>query len=209
MPNPRTKRGRENPPPEPPLPKKRRRWLRATLAVSFIGIWLGGLGTWFATRESGEWGDFLVNMEFPKTGSALFSSQKASGNSDLTYFGDGKAELGDFSIKIYDSVTGTSLRSDFHLEGNTIFGDEEEFDQFMLSNRRKFREQITVAMRTCNMNELANPDLKLIEKKLASRVNRAMGRSLLKSVQITEHALYESANSVFIPIEETGSKRHR
>ena len=85
----------------------------------------------------------------------------------------------------------------------------EGFDKFMLSNRRLFREQITVAMRTCNVHDLADPDLKLIEKKLVSRVNRAMGRSVLKSVRITDHSLYESADNVFVPIEDTRSTSQR
>ena len=200
-----TKRNRGALPPKPPSPRKRRRWLRATLLISFIGLWLTGLGTWFVLREPDDWGSHLVNLEFSKAGSALFGSKKARGEAELTYFGDGKAELGDFSIKIYDPVTGASLKSDFHLEGNTVFDDKEGFDEFMLSNRRLFREQITVAMRTCNVNDLADPNLKLIEKKLVSRVNRAMGRSVLKSVRITDHSLYESANNVFVPIEETRS----
>ena len=92
------KRDRSNPSPEPSLAKKRRRWIRTTLLISFIGLWLAALGTWFSLREPGEWGNFLVNMEFSKAGSALFGSKKATGTSGLTYFGDGKAELGDFSI---------------------------------------------------------------------------------------------------------------
>jgi len=202
---PPTKRSRGNLPPQPPTPKKRRRWLRATLLISFIGLWLTVLGTWVALREPGKWQSFLADMEFSKAGSALFGSKKASGTSDLAYFGDGKAELGDFSIKIYDPITRTALRSDFHLEGNTVFDDQEKFDRFMQSNKLQFREQVTVAMRTCNVNDLANPDLKLLEKKLVSRVNRALGRNVLKSARITNHTLYESDNNVFIPVEGTES----
>ncbi len=205
MSNTPAKRSRGDLPPEPSSPKKRRRWLRTLLACSFIGLWLAALGTWFALRESGQWGDWLVDMEFSKTGSALFGMKKAHRASDLTYFGDGKADLGDFSIKIYDPLTRTSMKSDFHLEGNTVFDDQEGFSQFMESNHRLFREQVTVTMRSCNVNDLANPDLKLLEKKLVSRVNRAIGRSVLKSVRIMNHSLYESANNVFVPVEGAGS----
>ncbi|HYW80176.1 MAG TPA: hypothetical protein VE890_11395, partial [Thermoguttaceae bacterium] len=176
MSNTSSKRSGGNLPSQPAPPKKRRRWFRTALLVSFIGVWLTVLGTWFALRDPGEWTTLLANLEFSKAGTALFGSRKASGTSDLTYFGDGKAELGDFSIKIYDPITQNALRSDFHLEGNTVFNDQAEFDRFMKNNRRQFREQVTVAMRTCNVSDLANPDLKLLEKKLVSRVNRAMGR---------------------------------
>ena len=186
--------------------RKRTHRLRTVLLLGFVGLWLGILVTWIALSDPGAWGDWLVNLEFSEMGSKLTGGRdkhRVKDPSELTSFGDGKFELGDFSVRIFDPINRTTLRSDFHLEGNTIFDDEDGFQDFMQSNHRQFREQIMVAVRNCDVEELADPDLRLLEKKLAARVNRAMDRPILKSVRIGNLTLYESASNVFVPMDNS------
>lgn len=145
-----TKHDRTNPPAQrPAAAKKRPRRLRTMLALGFIGLWVAVLVGWLALGNPGAWGNWLVNLEFSDKGSAPFggkSKHPIKDPSELNFYGDGKAELGDFSVKIFDPLTRSSLRSDFHLEGNTVFDDPDDFREFMQSNHRLFREQIMVAV---------------------------------------------------------------
>lgn len=153
------------------------------------------------------WGSWMLNFKFsgkraPSSGNT--GSARVADPAELQYFGEGRAELGDFSIRMFDPITRTVLRSDFQLEGETVFGNRRSFQEFMKSNHRFFREQVMVTIRSCDPEELADDDLTLVEKKLVSRVNRALGRHLLNSVKMHEYKLYESAESVFIPVEGEG-----
>ena len=195
---------------EPPTQRRRRAlgWplgFRATAVLFVVLLWAALLGTWIACNRSTGWQQWLANLKFPgaeSKGSHSQTGRRADGPGELAYFGDGKAELGEFSVKIFDPVTGTALRTDFRLEGQTVYADEGAFEQFMKNNNRFFREQVMVTVRNCELRDLVDPDLKLLEKKLVSRVNRALGRRILKSTRIKDFDLLESTdNSSFVQRE--------
>jgi len=175
--------------------------MRATVLLFILSLWIGVLGAWIACNRSTSWQDWLANMKFLPGSSGL--SKKAARPEDLpkelAYLGDGRAELGDYSIRVFDPITGTTLRTDFRLEGLTACAAEDKFAQFMKGNHRFIREQVMVTVRNCQPHDLVDPDLRLLEKKVVSRVNRALGRRFLKSAHIKNFYLLESTdNSVFV-----------
>ena len=132
----------------------------------------------------------------------IVTAKERKKRAKVTYLGEGRADLGGYSIRIFDPITETILRTDFRLEGRTTCTSEDEFRRFMLGNRRLIREQVMFGMRACDFAELADPDLKLLGKKLASRVNRGVGRRFLESVTITDYEPYESVDKLtYQPIE--------
>ena len=54
----------------------------------------------------------------------------------LAFRGDGRAELGEFSVKLFDPRTRCTLRTDFELEGVTAYKDESSFRKFFGKNHR-------------------------------------------------------------------------
>ncbi len=121
----------------------------------------------------------------------------------MKYEGDGRANLGDYSVKIYDPVTRTALRADFALEGETSCGDRPSFDNWLAGHRYLLREQVMIAVRNGNVEEFTDPKLGLLSRKIVARVNRILGRPFLKSVRFKGFVLYESVqNSEFTLWEE-------
>lgn len=118
------------------------------------------------------------------------------------YLGDGRAELGDYSIRVFDPITRATLRTDFHLSGLTSLRDESTFRDFMACNRRFFREQVAVVLRTHHFDGLAAPDLDLLGRKIVARVNRSLGERVLKSAELKGFSLYEATDcSGFVLLE--------
>lgn len=115
------------------------------------------------------------------------------------YLGKGRARLGLFSVKIFDPLTHTMLRTDFGLEGVIVCEDEAEFQRFLRSSQQFFREQVMVAIRTSDAVDFADPSLQLVKRRIVARVNRALGRPFLKSVDLKSFTVYESVeNSPYV-----------
>jgi hypothetical protein len=138
----------------------------------------------------------------PKTPaeSAAGAGQDAPEQSDAPgYLDGGRARFGPFRIKIFDPGTRSALRIDFRLEGQTDWEDQAAFERFLKSSFQSFREQVMIAVRICEDVDLTDRDLTMLKKRIAVRVNRIFGRTLLKSVEIRDFAVYESVgNSPFV-----------
>lgn len=174
-------------------------WFKALFALAALALLLSS-SPWAGGVNKRSWENWLENFQFFDSGSknphARFGMQRRRELHDTeplpAYLGDGKAELGEYSIRVFDPITQGELRTDFRLEGTTNLGDEASFAHFMRGNRRFFREQVAVVLRTHNLDELADPDLNLLGRKIVARVNRSLGERLLKSAEIKDFALYES-----------------
>ncbi|MDY0165984.1 MAG: hypothetical protein RBS80_05530 [Thermoguttaceae bacterium] len=177
-------------------------WFKALSAGIVVVVLFSVFGSWSGCSARRSWENWLDNFRFSgssmKNPHAKFGAQRTRDPSDReplpTYLGDGKAELGDYSIRVFDPITQSELRTDFRLEGMTSLGDQTSFEQFMRCNRRFFREQVAVVLRTHNLDDLTDPDLNLLGRKIVARVNRSLGERVLKSAEIKNFALYESIN---------------
>jgi len=116
-------------------------------------------------------------------------------------FAEGRAELGRFSIRIYEPVSRRSLRADFKLEGMTDCEEKDEFQQFLARNYRFFREQVTIAIRNTPPSDLADPEHHVLRKRIVARVNRAFNRDFLKDADFSNFTLYESVGQTgYVPV---------
>ncbi|MBN2474344.1 MAG: hypothetical protein JXB62_07035 [Pirellulales bacterium] len=161
-----------------------------------VGSWLALLGVWIALGKPYTWSDWMLSMTLSKRshGPAAVRSDQGGASADETYLGDGHAKLGWYAIKIFDPVTQITLQPEFQLEGHTACGDSRQFGQFMKSHYRLFREQVAIAVRTCDFSKLTEEDLPVLGRKIAARVNRTLDREFLESVEIKDFALYESVD---------------
>ncbi len=173
-------------------------------------------GTWSGCATQNSWENWLANFRFRGMGSSKASTKLSDSRQAVlrdtgplpAYLGDGRAELGDYSVCVFDPITQSTLRTDFRLEGATTLGDEASFRQFMQCNGRFFREQVAVVLRMHNLDELAKPDLDLLSRKIVARVNRSVGEKVLDSAKIKDFSLHESIDrSSFIPFESGEGER--
>ena len=175
-------------------------WFKGLSALAALAMLLSAFGPWGAHMNKRSWENWLENFQSFGSGArnphARFGRERRRELRDTeplpAYLGEGKAELGEFSIRVFDPITQGELRTDFRLKGTTNLGDEASFAHFMRGNRRFLREQVAVVLRTHNLDELADPDLNLLGRKIVARVNRSLGKRVLKSAEIRDFALYES-----------------
>ncbi len=194
--------------------RKRRRWpgVGGRLALAATAVLALLLLFGFGARSDGRrsWDNWLTNFRFSGLGSRQGGArtrtqrkrQFADPNPIPAYLGEGRAELGDYSVRVFDPVTRSTLRTDFRLQGRTSLENEASFERFMRRNHRFFREQVEVVLRTHRGHELTQPDLNLLGRKIVARVNRSLGGRVLESAEIRDFSVYESVDrSGFIPWE--------
>jgi len=171
--------------------------------VFVVSSLLIGALYWAGHVGEGSWADLLFDLASGKadepSGSKLADETSTA---QVAYRGDGQANLGKYSIKVFDPITRVTLWTSFRVEGTTACDDQSSFEEFLNSDYRLFREQVMVAIRNNDVRHFRTSQLRLLEKKLMARVNRSLGKRFLKSVEIKNLALSESTgNSGFVPID--------
>ena len=176
---------------------RRLQWVVA--GVSVVG--LGGLVVllmWLTGFRRPEWAGMLSGFgateKTAKTTRGDGLGKRDRAELGLTWQGAGKAAFGEFSVLSYDPVTRAHVLSEFRLTGETTCGSESAFHALLDGNRRFFREQVAVAVRNCDFEELTRDNLDLLGKKIVTQVNRALGRELLTKVSLGEFSVYESVD---------------
>ena len=132
------------------------------LLVSVGALLLGTIVAWKVYNNKSSWREWSMGMRSGMLG--MHGSQSGNGAGEevgdelegksIRYLGSGYADLGEFSIGRYDSITNTTYTVNFLLKGMTPCQDEESFNRFMHENERAFRDRVTQAVRDCRAQRL-------------------------------------------------------
>ncbi|MEA1952068.1 MAG: hypothetical protein U9N87_11825 [Planctomycetota bacterium] len=114
----------------------------------------------------------------------------ASGDSGLAV--GGKTDFGQVSVRFFNPITRGRLLAEFELNGVSVLEDGPELKKIIKNKYRFVREQATIAVRNSNAAELADPKLKLLERRVLIRINRSLDRPLLRSVDLAHFSLSEA-----------------
>ncbi len=102
-----------------------------------------------------------------------------------------EVDLGEFSVTVYQPVSNSTLRIDFHLFG-TVPGEQgKEFTKLFDETKHRFRDQVLMIVRSAEMTDLTDAGLGLIKRRIQDRGNKLLGKPLLQSVIISDFAFIE------------------
>ena len=102
-----------------------------------------------------------------------------------------EVQLGDYSVTVSQANSNLSLRVDFKLYGTVIKKDKSRLDAAMALNEHRFREQIIVEIRNSDAEDLSDPALGLIKRRILEKSNKLLGRPLLQSVVFSQFSYIE------------------
>lgn len=104
--------------------------------------------------------------------------------SPAVWKGDGIADFGTIKLMDYDPVTRVSTAVQFKMEAVTAFPDQRQFDAFMSRLGHTIQDELLVTVRSSGAAERRNADY--LGKRVVTRVNRLLGREVLREVRITD-----------------------
>ncbi len=100
-------------------------------------------------------------------------------------------ELGEFDVTAFQPISETTMRITFQLYGTIHEDDADTFDELKADNDHRLSEQMIVVIRGANVGDLTDPNLGLIRRKLLDKVNKTIGKPLIKSVIISQFSYVE------------------
>jgi flagellar FliL protein len=102
-----------------------------------------------------------------------------------------EVEIGDFSVTSYQPSSEATLRIDFHLFATVPEEGEGLFASQLKRNKNRVREQVIVTMRNAELTDLTDPGLGLIKRRILTKVNRTLGKPLLRTIIISDFSFVE------------------
>ncbi len=102
-----------------------------------------------------------------------------------------EVDLGQFRVTSYQPATDTTFRVNFHLFGTIAEEDKDEFDVLKEANEARLREQVNVIVRAAEIPELTDPTLGLIKRRILDKINRILGKQLVKGVIFSDMSFVE------------------
>jgi hypothetical protein len=161
----------------------------AECAVAYL--WLGGDGT-SAHAEEGHGDSHDKHAQH----------DDGHGGHDAQGHGDGEAStgdgangveilLGEFNVTSFQPQANSTLRISFQLYATTSLEDEYELKKLLEANKHRVREQVLIIARSATIEDLADPMLTLIKRKVSEKVNRLIGKPLVRGAVFSDFSYFE------------------
>ncbi len=99
--------------------------------------------------------------------------------------------LGKFPVTRYNPENDSTLNVDLELVGVVLASDVDLMKQRLASNENRVKEQVIMTLLSSSPADLSDPGLGLIKRQIAEKVNRALGRTLVREVLITRFNFVE------------------
>ena len=100
-------------------------------------------------------------------------------------------DLGEFRVTSYQPATDATFRVNFHLFGTVLDDNKDAFEELKLANEARLREQVNVIVRAAEIPELTDPTLALIKRRILEKINRILGKQLVKGVIFSDMSFVE------------------
>ncbi len=130
------------------------------------------------------------------TNAAKPPADHKKGESEPAGEGEGPAnveiDLKEYSVTIYQPASNSTLRIDFHLHGVVAAEKKKEFDQLFELNQARFRESVSVVVRSAEMADLTDPSLGLIKRTILEKARTILGKPLLQELVISDYSSLEN-----------------
>jgi len=102
-----------------------------------------------------------------------------------------EVDLGEYTITLSQPNSNLALRVDFQLYGTVLEKEKGQLDAAMERNKHRFRDQILVEIRNSGVEDLSDPALGLIKRRILEKSNALLGKPLLQSVVFSQFSYIE------------------
>ena len=102
-----------------------------------------------------------------------------------------EVELGEYTITVAQANSNLSLRVDFQLYGTVLEKEKAELSAAMERNKHRFRDQILFEIRNSDVEDLSDPALGLIKRRILEKSNALLGKPLLQSIVFSQFSYIE------------------
>lgn len=102
-----------------------------------------------------------------------------------------EVDLGQYSVTATQPSSNLALRIDFHLFGTVLESEAAELTSKMERVTHAFRDQVLYEIRNADINDLNDPSLGLIKRRILEKSENLFGKKLLRSILFSEFSFIE------------------
>ncbi len=102
-----------------------------------------------------------------------------------------EVDLEEYKITSFQPASSITLRIEFHLFGMVAHDKAEAFKAAYESKKNRVRDNVMAIIRSAEMNDLTDPGLGLIKRKILETTNKALGKPMLEGVMFAEFTFLE------------------
>ena len=102
-----------------------------------------------------------------------------------------EVELGKFNVVIHQPAANLTMRVNFHLIGTLPEEARKEFEQLLHHCEHRLRDQVIFEIRNSRVEDLTDPGLALLKRKILAKSNELLGKPLLHTVLFSDFSYIE------------------
>jgi flagellar FliL protein len=102
-----------------------------------------------------------------------------------------EAELGKYNVVIHQPAANLTMRVNFHLIGTLAEESEAEFHELLAKNEHRLRDQVIFEIRNSRVEDLTDPGLALLKRKILAKSNELLGKPVLRTVLFSDFSFIE------------------
>ena len=109
--------------------------------------------------------------------------------------GEGKKEievdLGKYNVVVHQPAANMTIRVNFHLIGTVMEEEQHEFEEIMHKSQHRLRDTAIFEVRNSQIEDLTDPGLALLKRRILAKSNDLFGKPLLHSVVFSDFSFIE------------------
>jgi len=102
-----------------------------------------------------------------------------------------EVELGKFNVVIHQPAANLTMRVNFHLIGTLPNEASKEFEELLHHNEHRLRDQVIFEIRNSRVEDLTDPGLALLKRKILAKSNELLGKPILHTVLFSDFSYIE------------------
>jgi len=104
---------------------------------------------------------------------------------------EAEVDLGKYNVVVHHPASNVTLRVNFHLIATVLDSEKHEFDELLAKNQHRLRDQAIFEIRNCQIEDLTDPGLGLLKRRILAKSNDLLGKPLLHSVVFSDFSFVE------------------
>jgi hypothetical protein len=102
-----------------------------------------------------------------------------------------EVDLGKYNVVVHHPASNVTLRVNFHLIGTVPMEELHEFEELLAKNQHRLRDQAIFEIRNCQIDDLTDPGLALLKRRILAKSNDLLGKPLLHSIVFSDFSFVE------------------